>query len=78
MWVAPYGKLTLSAQAEKLWGEAPFPFLITPSANNSYTVQRGNYYLIEPLEFVHDAQVSWEIYYHLEAGYLIEYLCLNG
>ena len=65
MWVAPYGKLTLSAQAEKLWGEAPFPFLITPSANNSYTVQRGNYYLIEPLEFVHDAQVSWEIYYHL-------------
>jgi len=64
-WVAPYGKIILSAQAEKIWGETPFPFLITPSANNSYTIQRGNYYLIEPLEFVHDSQVSWEIYYHM-------------
>lgn len=64
-WVPPFGKLILSAQAEKIWGETPFPFLITPSANNSYTIQRGNYYLIEPLEFVHDAQVSWEVYYHM-------------
>ncbi|MDR0824413.1 MAG: DUF5686 and carboxypeptidase regulatory-like domain-containing protein [Prevotella sp.] len=65
MWIAPYGKLLLSAQAEKVWGAAPFPFLVTPSANSSYTIQRGNYYLIEPLEFVHDAQVSWDIYYHM-------------
>lgn len=64
-WMAPYGKLGVTVQAEKIWGETPFPFLITPSANNSYTIQRGNYYLIEPLEFVHDAQVSWEVYYHL-------------
>lgn len=64
-WVAPYGKFMLTAQAEKIWGEAPFPFLITPSANNSYTIQNGNFYLIEPLEFVHDAQVSWEVYYHM-------------
>ncbi|WP_231496791.1 DUF5686 and carboxypeptidase-like regulatory domain-containing protein [Prevotella sp. 10(H)] len=64
-WVAPYGKLYLNVQGEKIWGETPFPFLITPSANNSYTIQRGNYYLIEPLEFVHDAQASWEIYYHM-------------
>lgn len=65
LWVAPYGKLNMSVQAEKMWGEAPFPLLITPSANSSYTIQKGNFYLIEPLEFVHDAQVSWEIYYHM-------------
>ncbi len=64
-WIAPYGKVMLMAQAEKIWGETPFPFLITPSANNSYTIQRGSYYLIESLEFVHDAQVSWEVYYHM-------------
>lgn len=69
-WVAPYGKIYLSAQAEKIWGETPFPFLITPSANNSYTIQRGNYYLIEPLEFMHDAQASWEIYYHMGGWFL--------
>jgi len=64
-WIAPYGKVMLMGQAEKIWGETPFPFLITPSANNSYTIQRGSFYLLEPLEFVHDAQVSWEIYYHM-------------
>lgn len=65
-WIAPFGKLSLSAQAEKIWGETPFPFLITPSANNSYTIQNGSFYLIESLEFMHDAQVSWEMYYHME------------
>jgi len=64
-WVAPYGKIIFTGQAEKIWGETPFPFLISPSANSSYTIQRGNYYLIEPLEFIHDAQVSWEVYYHM-------------
>ncbi|MDU1892274.1 MAG: DUF5686 family protein [Dysgonomonas sp.] len=64
-WVAPFGKLSVSAQAEKIWGSVSFPLLITPSANNSYTIQKGNYYLIEPLEFVHDSQVSWEVYHHL-------------
>lgn len=64
-WIAPFGKLSMSAQAEKIWGSVPFPLLITPSANNSYTIQKGNYYLIEPLEFIHDSQVSWEIYHHL-------------
>jgi hypothetical protein len=65
MWIAPYGRLIMTAQAEKIWGQAPFPFLITPSANSSYTIQRGSFYLIEPLEFVHDSQVMWEVYYHM-------------
>lgn len=65
LWVAPYGKINMSVQAEKIWGEAPFPLLITPSANSSYTIQKGNFYLIDPLEFVHDAQLSWEVYYHM-------------
>ncbi|WP_165021317.1 DUF5686 and carboxypeptidase-like regulatory domain-containing protein [Dysgonomonas sp. ZJ279] len=64
-WVSPFGKLTFSAQAEKIWGEIPFPLLITPSANNSYTIQKGSFYMINPLEFVHDSQVTWEVYYHM-------------
>jgi hypothetical protein len=70
VWIAPYGKINSSVRAEKIWGEAPFPLLITPSANSSYTIQRGNFYLIEPLEFVHDAQVSWEVYYHMGGWFL--------
>lgn len=66
LWVPPFGKLTMSAQVEKIWGETPFPFLITPSANNSYTIQNGSFYLLESLEFMHDAQLSWEAFYHME------------
>lgn len=70
LWLAPYGKFALSMQAEKIWGEIPFPLLITPNANNSYTIQNGSFYLISPLEFVHDSQVSWEIYYQMR-GWLL-------
>lgn len=65
IWVSGYGKMNLTLDGEKIWGEAPFPLLLTPSANSSFTVQKGNFYLIEPLEFVHDSQVTWEIDYHL-------------
>lgn len=65
LWVTPYGKLHLSAEVEKLWGEAPYIYLITPNANSSFTLQSGSFYLLEPLEFVHDQQVSWELYYHM-------------
>lgn len=64
-WIAPFGRLITSAEAEKMWGTAPFPLLLTPSANNSYTIQRGSFYLLEPLEFIHDKQFSWELYYHM-------------
>lgn len=69
-WIAPYGKIMINTEAEKIWGKTPFPFLITPSVNNSFTIQSGNYYLLEPLEFVHDAQVSWEVYYHMGGWFL--------
>lgn len=65
LWVTPYGKLNLSVEGQKLWGTAPFISLVTPNANSSFTLQSGSFYLLEPLEFVHDQQVSWEVYYHL-------------
>lgn len=64
-WVAPYGKIGITLDAENMWGEAPFPLLISPSANSSFTIQTGSFYLLEPLEFLHDRQVSWEINYRM-------------
>lgn len=64
-WITPFGKLNLNGRVEKLWGKAPFISLISPSANSSFTLQTGSFYLIEPLEFIHDEQVSWEVYYYL-------------
>lgn len=64
-WIAPYGTLDIQVQAEKIWGAAPFPFLVTPNANNSYAIQHGSFALLQPLEFMHDRQIFWEANYHM-------------
>ena len=65
LWIAQFGKFYFNLQAERLWGEAPFPMLLSPSANSSFTIQKGSFYLLEPLEFVHDQQVTLNIEYRL-------------
>lgn len=70
LWVAPYGKIGITLSGEKMWGEAPFPLLISPSANSSFTIQNGSFNLLEPLEFLHDEQFSWEINYRM-GGWLL-------
>lgn len=61
LWVAQFGKIYTIVQADKVWGEVPFPILLSPNANSSFTVQRGAFNLVEPLEFIHDQQLSWNI-----------------
>lgn len=69
-WLTPFGKLNVNAKVEKLWGKAHYSSLIAPSSNNSFTLQSGSFYLVEPLEFIHDEQISWEAYYHM-GGWLL-------
>lgn len=64
-WLGPLGKLEMRANADKIWGETYFPLLLSPSANNSFTIQKNSFNLIEPLEFMHDAQVSWMVEYRM-------------
>lgn len=70
LWLSQFGKLYLSAKAEKLWGEAPFPTLITPNANTSFTVQQGAFNLIDAMEFINDEQFSCDLEYHM-GGWLL-------
>lgn len=65
LWIAQFGKFYFNLQADRLWGEAPFPMLLSPSANSSFTIQKGSFYLLEPLEFMHDQQVTLNIEYKL-------------
>lgn len=57
LWIAQFGKLKVKLEAERIWGEVPFPLLLTPSTNTSYTVEDDNFSLLEPLEFIHDQQI---------------------
>lgn len=62
-WIAPYGRLGMSLKGEKVWGEAPFPLLLSANANSSLTIQRGSFYMLRALEFINDSQLTWDINY---------------
>lgn len=62
-WLASFGQLNTAFKIEKVWGTLPYPLLLAPNVNNSYTIQRESFSLISPLEFINDQQMSWDINY---------------
>lgn len=64
-WIAPYGKLGTNLRGDKIWGKAPFPLLLSANANSSMTIQRGSFYMLRALEFLNDAQLTWDINYRM-------------
>lgn len=65
LWVAPYGRLGLTAKGEKIWGSVPFPLLLSANANTSIAIQRGSFYMLNPLEFLNDSQMTWDVDYRM-------------
>lgn len=51
-------------KAGKVWDKVPFPMLILPNANLSYTIQPESYALMNALEFINDQYVSWDFTYY--------------
>lgn len=67
IWIPPFGKLLTLLQAGRVWGNAvPYPFLLSPSANNGYKKQYGTLSLAHPMEFINDKQLFVDIEYHME------------
>ncbi len=65
-WLSGYGKLNLIFKAGKLWGEVPYPMLILPNANQTYTIQPESYSMMNTLEFMNDQYTSLDLAYHLD------------
>lgn len=74
-WLASFGQLKSSFKLEKVWGTLPYPLLLSPNANNSYTLQNETFYLIHPLEFINDRQFCWDIDYNMR-GWLFRQIPL--
>lgn len=51
-------------KAGKVWNDVPYPLLITPYANMSYTVQPESFTLLSPMEFIFDQYASWDLTYY--------------
>lgn len=64
-WVAPYGRLGVTVKGDKIWGEVPYPLLLSGNANSSITIQRGSFYMLSPMEFLSDSQLIWDVNYRM-------------
>lgn len=64
-WLSAFGYIDLIGKAGKVWNKVPYPLLILPNANLSYTIQPESYTNMNALEFINDEYVSWDMTYYM-------------
>ena len=62
---APLGYFDVTLKAGKIWGQAPYPLLIIPNANLSYTYRKETFETMTPMEFVMDQHLTWDVVYYM-------------
>lgn len=74
-WMSPFGHVDIYAQAGQVWDRVPYPLLYIPNANLSYSIEAESFALMDPMEFINDRFVSWEMSYYMN-GWLFNRLPL--
>lgn len=69
-WFSAFGYLDLITKAGKVWNKVPYPLLILPNANLTYTIQPESYTNMNALEFLNDEYVSWDLTYYMNGNLL--------
>ncbi len=64
-WFSAFGYTDVILKAGKVWNKVPFPLLVIPNANLSYTIQPESYSLMNAMEFMNDEYASWDVTYYL-------------
>ncbi len=64
-WFSAFGYTDCIIKAGKVWNQVPFPLLIIPNANLSYTIQKESYALMNAMEFFNDEYASWDLTYYM-------------
>lgn len=62
-WLSFLGSVDIMVGGGHVWSSVPFPELLIPNANISYTIQPQSFALMNPMEFVNSSYVSWDICY---------------
>ncbi len=62
-WLSAFGYIDGIIKAGHLWSRAPYPDLLIPNANLSYTIQPESFALLNPMEFMADSYASWDLTY---------------
>ena len=64
-WLNSWGRLDVRLKGGAQWNKVPFPLLIMPPANLSYTINPGTFSLLNNMEFLNDRfamlNVAWDL-----------------
>ena len=74
-WFSAFGFADCILKGGYVWSKAPYPNLLLANANLSYTIQPESFALMNPLEFINDSYVSWDVTYWAN-GALLNYIPL--
>lgn len=74
-WFSAFGYLDCIVKGGHIWSSTPYPSLLIPNANLSYTVQPESFALMNPLEFISDSYFSWDVTYWAN-GAILNYIPL--
>ncbi|MCM1449500.1 MAG: DUF5686 and carboxypeptidase regulatory-like domain-containing protein [Clostridiales bacterium] len=74
-WFSAFGFLDAIVKGGHIWSETPYPSLLLPNANLSYTIQPESFALMDPMEFISDSYVSWDMTYWAN-GAILNYVPL--
>ena len=69
-WFSAFGYVDLITKAGKVWTKVPYPLLILPNANLSYTIQPESYTNMNAMEFINDEYASWDVTYYMNGNLL--------
>jgi len=62
-WFSAFGYTDIILKGGIIWSQVPYPELLWPNANLSYTIQPESYSLMNPMEFAMDKYASWDVTY---------------
>ncbi len=65
LWFSAFGFVDIIGKAGKVWNKVPYPLLILPNANLTYTIQPESYTNMNAMEFINDEYVSWDVTYYM-------------
>lgn len=69
-WFSAFGYLDAIVKGGKVWNSVPYPLLILPNANLTYTIQPETYTNMNALEFINDEYASWDLTYYMNGNLL--------
>lgn len=72
-WFSTFGYLDGIVSGGHVWSRSPYPNLLIPNANLSYTIQPESYALMNAMEFINDSYVSWDLTYWAN-GAILNYI----